>query len=79
MNNMIRVTHVYKSCESENKQSKNNFIYIPSWSLYIQPSHRYNDFYDTAILHIVINNKYRECILILFYTCSIRGSIDNII
>ena len=49
MNNMIRVTYVDKSCESENKVSKNNFIYIPSWYLYLQPSHRCNDFYGTAV------------------------------
>ena len=49
MNNMIRVTYVDKSCESENKVSKNNFIYIPSWYLHIQPSHRCNGFYGTAI------------------------------
>ena len=49
MNNIIRVPYVDKRCKSENKLSKNNFIYIPSWYLYIQPSHRYNDFYSTAI------------------------------
>ena len=79
MNNIIRLTYVDKSCEPENKLSKNNFIYIPSWYLYIQPYHHYNDFYSTAISKIVINNKYRKCIFILFYTCIIPGSIDNII
>ena len=79
MNNIIRLTYVDKSCEPENKLSKNNFICIPSWYLYIQPYHHYNDFYSTAISKIVINNKYRKCIFILFYTCIIPGSIDNII
>ena len=79
MNTIIRLTYVDKSCETENKLSKNNLIYIPSWYIYIQPSHRYDDFYSTAISDIVINNKYRKCIFIHFYTCIIPGSIDNII
>ena len=49
MNNIIRVTYVDKGCESENKLSKTNYIYIPSCYLHIQPSPRYNDFYSTAI------------------------------